>query len=67
MSRPPMPAPMPTAERDPLAEEIEMKLRGVDGSVRASLVKQINKLVEKNPQAFVSNMRNWLNQGRHDD
>lgn len=65
MAQPPMPA--PGAERDPLAEEIEMKLRGVDGGVRVALVKQINKLVEKNPQAFVSNMRNWMNQGRHDD
>lgn len=65
MAKPPMP--VPGAERDPLAEEIEMKLRGVDGGVRASLVKQINKLVEKNPEVFVSNMRNWMNQGRHDD
>ncbi|WP_395826398.1 hypothetical protein [Elstera sp.] len=69
MSRPPMPAPPPPAapERDAFAEELEMKLRGVDGSVRASLVKQINKIVEKSPEAFVKNMRNWLHQGRGND
>lgn len=67
MSRPPMPAPPPPAEKDAFAEELEMKLRGVDGSVRASLVKQINKIVEKNPEAFVRNMRNWIHEGRGSD
>ncbi|MFY8106591.1 MAG: hypothetical protein ACOVKO_06715 [Elstera sp.] len=64
MSRPPMPNPPAAPEKDAFAEELEMKLRGVDGSVRASLVKQINKILEKNPEVFVKNMRNWLHEGR---
>ncbi len=68
MSGPPMQVPpQGVPERDAFAEELEMKLRGVDGSVRASLVKQINKLLEKNPEVFVANMRNWMNHGRGND
>ncbi len=64
MSYPPMPNPPAAPDRDAFADELEMKLNGVDGSVRGALVKQINKILEKNPEAFVKSMRHWLHEGR---
>ncbi len=67
MSYPPMPNPPAVSDRDAFADELEMKLNGVDGSVRGGLVKQINKMLEKNPEAFVKGMRSWLHEGRVSD
>lgn len=50
------------------AAQTETLLAGVDGGVRNTLVQQIRKLVEKNPEGFVSSMRRWLHEGRgYDD
>lgn len=44
--------------------DVESALSNVDGKVKNVLIAQIRKLVDKNPQAFVSNMRHWLHEGR---
>jgi hypothetical protein len=60
MANPPARVPGTPAETDPLAAELEMKLRGVDGGVKASMVGKLRQMVEKNPQAVMQSMRGWL-------
>lgn len=49
------------------ADDVETALRGVEGKVRQAIVTKIRALVDKNPEAFVRNMRALLNEGRSDD
>jgi hypothetical protein len=67
MSYPQQPNPPTVPERGEFAGELDVTLNGVEGRVRASLVKQINKILEKNPEIVVNNMRNWLHEGRVSD
>lgn len=60
MANPPSKQPK-QEEADPLLAEMEMKLRGVDGSVKTHLVAKLRQLVEQNPDAVVKSMRHgWL-------
>jgi hypothetical protein len=49
------------------ANDVETALRGVEGKVRQQIVTKIRKLVDRDPQAFVRNMRVLLHEGRNDD
>ena len=46
---------------------LDTALRGVEGKVRKAIVTKLRNLVDKNPEAFVRNMRVWMDQGRSDD
>ena len=46
--------------------EIETALNGVQGKVRRAIVDKLRKLVDKDPAAFVRNMRSWMGEGRSD-
>ena len=46
--------------------ELETALNGVQGKVRQAIVSKLRRLVEKDPEAFVRNMRTWMDQGRTD-
>jgi hypothetical protein len=56
---------VPQAEAEP-PSDLDTALRGVEGKVRKSVVAKLRKLVDKNPEAFVRNMRVWMDQGRSD-
>ena len=47
--------------------ELETALRGVEGKVRNAIVVKLRALVDRDPAAFVRNMRTWMDQGRTDD
>ena len=47
--------------------DLDTALRGVEGKVRKAIVTKLRNLVDKNPEAFVRNMRVWMDQGRSDD
>ena len=49
------------------AEDLYTALRGVEGKVQKAIVTKIRQLVDRDPQAFVRNMRVLLNAGRTDD
>lgn len=49
------------------AEDIDTALRGVEGKVKNAIVTKIRQLVDRDPQAFVRNMRVLLHEGRSDD
>ena len=49
------------------AEDIDTALRGVEGKVRKQIVAKIRQLVDRDPQAFVRNMRVLLHDGRSED
>jgi hypothetical protein len=49
------------------ADDVETALRGVEGNVRKAIVTKIRALVDRDPAAFVRNMRVLLNEGRSDD
>ncbi|HUA54085.1 MAG TPA: hypothetical protein VMB81_18050 [Candidatus Sulfotelmatobacter sp.] len=49
------------------SDDIDTALRGVEGKVRKAIVERLRKLVEKNPEAFVRNMRVWMDQGRENE
>ena len=49
------------------ADDIDTALRGVEGKVRKAIVTRLRKLVEKDPAAFVRNMRVWMDQGRENE
>lgn len=49
------------------SDDLDTALRGVEGKVRKAIVTKIRALVDKNPEAFVRNMRVLLNEGRSDD
>lgn len=48
-------------------DDIDTALRGVEGKVRKAIVTRLRKLVEKDPEAFVRNMRVWMGQGRENE
>ena len=48
------------------ATDIETALNGVQGKVRRAIVEKLRKLVDKDPEAFVRNMRAWMGEGRSD-
>ena len=50
----------------PAPDEVDTALRGVEGKVRKAIVSKLRRLVEKDPEAFVRNMRVWMDQGRSD-
>ncbi|MBI3515310.1 MAG: hypothetical protein HY060_14800 [Proteobacteria bacterium] len=47
--------------------DLDTALRGVEGKVRKAVVTKLRNLVDKNPEAFVRNMRVWMDQGRSDE
>ena len=47
--------------------DLDTALRGVEGKVRKAIVTKLRNLVDKNPEAFVRNMRVWMDQGRTDE
>jgi hypothetical protein len=49
------------------ASDVETALRGVEGKVRQQIVTKIRQLVDRDPAAFVRNMRVLLHEGRSDD
>jgi hypothetical protein len=49
------------------ASDVETALRGVEGKVRQQIVTKIRQLVDRDPAAFVRNMRALLHEGRSDD
>ena len=48
------------------SDDIDTALRGVEGKVRKAIVEKLRKLVDRDPEAFVRNMRTWMDQGRTD-
>jgi len=48
------------------SDDLDTALRGVEGKVRKAVVSRLRRLVEKDPEAFVRNMRVWMDQGRSD-
>jgi hypothetical protein len=48
------------------ADDIDTALRGVEGKVRKAIVTRLRRLVDRDPEAFVRNMRVWMDQGRTD-
>jgi hypothetical protein len=56
-------ATVPPASR---ADDIDTALRGVEGKVRKAVVTKLRQLVDRDPEAFVRNMRVWMDQGRSD-
>ncbi len=57
---------VPAAAAEP-PDDIDTALRGVEGKVRKAIVARLRALVDKNPEAFVRNMRVWMADGRSDD
>jgi hypothetical protein len=49
------------------SDDIDTALRGVEGKVRKAIVSRLRALVDKNPEAFVRNMRVWMSQGRDNE
>ena len=49
------------------SDDIDTALRGVEGKVRKAVVTKLRQLVDRDPEAFVRNMRSWMNQGRSDE
>jgi hypothetical protein len=49
------------------ADDVETALRGVEGKVRQQIVTKLRQLVDRDPAAFVRNMRSWMGEGRSDD
>ncbi len=47
--------------------DLDTALRGVEGKVRKAVVTKLRDLVDKNPEAFVRNMRVWMDQGRENE
>ena len=64
MSSPNLPS-GPTSE-DTLSE-LEIKLSKVDGTVKASVVNKLRKMIDQNPEQFVKGMRHFLRQGAQDE
>ncbi len=48
------------------SDDIDTALRGVEGKVRKAVVEKLRRLVDRDPEAFVRNMRTWMDQGRSD-
>jgi hypothetical protein len=46
--------------------DLETALNGVQGKVRQAVVNKLRQLVDKDPAAFVRNMRAWMGEGRSD-
>ncbi len=64
MSSPNLPS-GPTSED--MLTELEIKLSKVDGTVKASVVNKLRKLIDMNPEQFVKGMRHFLHQGARDE
>jgi len=60
MSSPNLPT---TTGSDDFSNEVEMKFSNVDGSVRASVVNKLRRLIDKNPEQFVKGMRRYMHEG----
>jgi hypothetical protein len=64
MSSPNLPS-GPTSED--MLTELEIKLSKVDGTVKASVVNKLRKLIDQDPEQFVKGMRHFLHQGARDE
>jgi hypothetical protein len=64
MSSPNLPTPVTS---DDMLTELEMKLTKVDGTVRATLVRKLRKMIEQDPQKFANGIRHFLHQGSRND
>jgi hypothetical protein len=58
---------VPQAAAGSLDAEIDTALNGVQGRVRKAVVAKLRQLVDRDPAAFVRNMRVWMDQGRSDE
>jgi hypothetical protein len=58
---------VPQAAAGDINTELETALNGVQGKVRQAIVAKLRALVDKDPAAFVRNMRSWMNQGRENE
>ncbi|MDX2103406.1 MAG: hypothetical protein SF002_12815 [Alphaproteobacteria bacterium] len=72
MSKPPVPAssarpPAPAVMDDDPNDPVGVALRGVNGKVKNAVVTKIRTLVDKDPEAFVRGMRQFLYQGGSKD
>lgn len=47
--------------------DFDTALRGVEGKVRKAIVSRLRQLVDRDPEAFVRNMRVWMSQGRENE
>lgn len=47
--------------------ELEIKLSKVDGTVKATVVNKLRKLIDQNPEQFVKGMRHFMHQGGGED
>lgn len=56
-----------TPGADEPMSELEMKLNGVSGGVRETIVTRIRAIMDKNPEGFAKIVRHWINEGRRDD
>lgn len=53
----------PPAATEQVEADLDRALNGVEGKVRNSVVMRLRKLVDQDPQAFVSGMRRWMHDG----
>ena len=52
---------------DDLLAELELKLAKVDGTVKASVVNKLRKMIDQNPEQFVKGMRHFMHEGVRED
>lgn len=64
MSSPNLPS-GPTSED--MLNEVEIRLSKVDGTVKATVVNKLRKMIENDPEQFVKGMRHFLHQGARDE
>jgi hypothetical protein len=50
-----------------MLNEVEIRLSKVDGTVKATVVNKLRKMIEKDPEQFVKGMRHFLHQGARDE
>ena len=64
MSSPNLPTPVTS---DEMLTELQIKLTKVDGTVKATVVNKLRKMIEQDPQQFANGIRHFLHQGSRDD
>lgn len=64
MSSPNLPTPVTS---DEMLSELQIKLTKVDGTVKATVVNKLRKMIDQDPQKFANGVRHFLHQGSRDD
>jgi len=54
---------LPATTSEDMLSEGQIRLSKVDGTVKASVVNKLRKLIDQNPEQFVKGMRHFLHQG----